>query len=155
MPSCVPSLMPSPRADCPPESGLCVAILMVPLDCAFAGPAPGSTRAAMARALSRWRNRRVFIPCPPPRGASGLASGAIIAGLSCRSTVRACGGPAARRRHRVELTPRIRVGGRDEQRLLQERHGLDRAPRLALGFRELEQRRRVVAGQIREVRILG
>src|SRR2546422_356881 len=37
MASCVPSLMPSPSAAWPPLSGLCVAILMVPLPCAV-GP---------------------------------------------------------------------------------------------------------------------
>src|SRR5882724_6619349 len=155
MPSWAPSMLPSPRADWPPDSGLCVAILMVPLDWASARRAPGSTRAAMARALSRWRNRRVFIRCPPPRGTSGLTGGAIIAGLRGRSTVRADGGPGARRRHGVELASCFGIGGRDEQRLLQEGHGRDGAAGLTLGLRDLEQRRGVVAGEIREVRVLG
>src|SRR5437870_1169501 len=155
MPSWAPSLMPSPRADWPPDSGLCVAILMVPLDWASAGPAPGSTRAAMARALSRWRNRRVFIRCPPPRGTSGLTGGAIIAGLRGRSTVGAGRGPGARRRHGVELASRLGIGRRDDQRLLQEGHGLDGAAGLALGLGDLEERRGIIVGEIREVWVLG
>src|SRR5713101_7089669 len=128
MPSWAPSLMPSPRADWPPDSGLCVAILMVPLDWASAGPAPGSTRAAMARALSRWRNRRVFIRCPPPRGTSGLTGGAIIAGLRGRSTAWPC---EFRRdaalygvgSERVDLPAGLGIGGVQPERLVQQGKG--------------------------------
>ena len=51
--SCVPSLMPSPSAAWPPESGLWVAILTVPLPWASTGEAAGTKPTASARQRTR------------------------------------------------------------------------------------------------------
>ena len=51
--SCVPSLMPSPSAAWPPESGLWVAILIVPLPWASTGEAAGTKPTASARQTTR------------------------------------------------------------------------------------------------------
>ena len=55
--SWVPSLMPSPSAAWPPESGDWVAILMVPLPWAWSGEAPGSRATASARLRTRTPRR--------------------------------------------------------------------------------------------------
>src|SRR4026207_2188241 len=59
--SWVPSLMPSPSAAGPRDSGLGVAILIVPLLWAGTSPLQGSTSASAASAMRTTRNRAFLI----------------------------------------------------------------------------------------------
>src|ERR1700682_861776 len=136
--------MPSPSAAWPPESGLWEAILMVPLDCASTAAVAGNSSAAIARAVSVWRIRKVLIRCPPQNGSAKCASGAIIAGLGESSTGRArpsrtCADADRRGRERVVLASRLAIDGVDGERLLEERLGLQRAARPALLRRARDQ----------------
>src|SRR6266478_4012355 len=162
--SCAPSLMPSPSAACPPDSGLCEAILMVPLDWASTGCAAGSASAATvtatARALSTWRNRKVLIRCPPQNGSAKCASGAIIAGLPGSSTgrrqplgIRACADALGQKR--LQLTLRLGIGGLDGQRFVKQGHGYQCPARPLLLRRTGGQGQDVVGGQVDESRVLG
>src|SRR5258708_1656529 len=164
--------MPSPRTACPPESGLCEAILMVPLDWASTGCAVGSASPAIvtttARALSAWRIRKVLIRCPPQNGSAKFASGAIIAGLWGSSTeTRGAGAEGGTRRGRsrararslghegLQLAPHLGVGWADGQRFVQERHG-DLGPIGPSLFRRAgDQGEGVVGCQVHKARVLG
>src|SRR3972149_4657793 len=65
MHSCAPSLIPTPRVDWPPDSGLWVAILMT-FCCALTGTLSGSSNAATsARTASVTGMRDRFILCSP------------------------------------------------------------------------------------------
>src|SRR3970282_558505 len=126
MASWAPSLMPSPSAAWPPESGLWEAILMVPLDWASTAAVAGSSSAAIARAVSTWRMRKVLIRCPPQNGSAKFASGAIIAGLGGASTGRAragrtCTHAARLGQERLEPASRFGIARVDGERLLEER----------------------------------
>src|SRR3990172_9350708 len=160
MASWAPSLMPSPSAAWPPESGLWEAILMVPLDWASTCAVAGSSRAAIARAVSTWRIRKVLIRCPPQNGSAKCASGAIISGLGGPSTCRArpgrtCAHGAWLGQERLELATRFGVARVDGQRFLEQDLGHQRAARPALLRRARDQGQREVGSQARESRVLG